>query len=265
MNDTEPYVVKEYKNIYFAFKPPYWNCVTGQDYIKLKQKNVKNLFLDFVKSLTQNSNVNDVKYDFGMSNRLDYETSGIVIIAKNIDSYKKYRKQINDHKNTTKIYVALVNGEIKTTYGIISIGLSKNEKIHKTYPDENGKFSFTEYVKINTYIKDDEIYTLLLIKIKTGRTHQIRVHLKYLNHNVVCDKTYNPNNKSCKISSRLFLHALYYKIENDIDCYVKIPKDLDDALNSLTLLHKYINKNNAFDILKTNCLTDEVVSDLQEK
>lgn len=103
-------------------------------------------------------------------------------------------------------------------------------------------------------------YSLLLVKIKTGRTHQIRVHLKSIGHIIYCDKKYN-NNKSilfdeCKLSKRLFLHAYYYKIDKDIDSYVKIPVELDDTLNKMELVDKYVEAKNAFDILFTNVLTN---------
>ena len=192
------------------------------------------------------------------------------MVAKNKSSYQKYRQSINDHIKTTKIYVALVDDDTKHEFGVISLNLFYNKHNRKTIVDENkGKFAYTEYIKLQTYKYNNKIYSLLLIKIKTGRTHQIRVHFDSIGHNVFCDKKYqlNKNNlkKECDISHRLFLHALYYKIENDIEGYVKIPIDLDKALNKMTLVKKYIDKDNAFDILYSNVLTNNIIETLHHK
>ena len=198
---------------------------------------------------------------------MDYETSGIIIVAKNLPSYIKYRKNINNHITTTKIYIALVDGDNEHEFGIITSKLLYSTLNRKnSINNKDGKISYTEYIKLNTHKYKEKIYSLLLVKINTGRTHQIRVHFDSIGHNVFCDKKYQKNNdlltEECNLSKRLFLHAMYYKIENDIDGYVKIPEDLDNILNKMTLIKKYISTNNAFDILYSNILTKNILKNL---
>jgi 23S rRNA-/tRNA-specific pseudouridylate synthase len=76
-----PHIIKEYKNVYFVYKPPYWNCVTGDDYTKLK--NDKNIILNWIKdNLKISDDVNNLDDGYGLLNRLDAETSGIIMVAK---------------------------------------------------------------------------------------------------------------------------------------------------------------------------------------
>ena len=136
--------------------------------------------------------------------------------------------------------------------------------------DENkGKFAYTEYIKLQSLEYKKKIYTLLLVKIKTGRTHQIRVHLKSIGHEVVCDKKYEHNkiklNEQCELSSRLFLHSQYYKIEDDVDGFIKIPIDLDNTLNKMKLVKQFTNYNNALEILKSNVITDNFINENEKK
>jgi 23S rRNA-/tRNA-specific pseudouridylate synthase len=137
-----------------------------------------------------------------------------------------------------------------------------------TVNSEKGKFSYTEYVKLNTYTYNNKIYSLLLVKIKTGRTHQIRVHLFSIGHNIFCDKKYQKNKeilgKECELSNRLFLHAMFYKIEQDTFGYVKIPEDLSMTLDKMKIKKRYIETDNAFDLLYSNTLTNNLLNKLKK-
>jgi 23S rRNA pseudouridine1911/1915/1917 synthase len=260
----DPQIVKEFSDVYFIMKPAGWNCVTDEGYTALVNNSKNKLILTWIKdNLKKDDEVNKLEYGYGLLNRLDIETSGIIMVSKNLKSYLKYRKDINDHIKTTKIYLALVEGFVEHEFGVIELPLYYNTQSRvTTVSKEKGKFSYTEYIKLQTLInkKTGNTYTLLLVKIKTGRTHQIRVHLKSIGHKIICDKKYENDkaklNEQCKISKRLFLHAHYYKIENDVDGYAKIPKDLDDALNSLQIAEKNTEYQNAFDILKSNVITN---------
>lgn len=267
----EPQIIKEYENVYFIYKPPYWNCSTPnsgvniEDFIKKYDGN--NLVLKWIKNniklpqdLIKKSNA------YGLLNRLDYETSGIIMVAKKYDYYLRYRKNINDHEKTLKIYITVVKGNIEHQFGIIALPLYKNEKTNKiTVNETKGKFSYTEYIKINTYMYDNNIYTLLVVKIKTGRTHQIRVHMKSIGHIIMCDKIYETDksilSSLCDISTRLFLHAVYYKLENDIEGVSALPKDLENALKKMKIVHKYMTLSNSITILKSNTITDKFIQD----
>lgn len=266
----KPKIITEYKNVYFIYKPPFWNCVTGNDYLSVKKYNKNNLILDWIKNnLKIDDEINYLEFGYGLLNRLDMETSGIIMVAKNLNAYNKYRKNINEHTKTTKIYITLVEGETEHEFGVISSNLFYDKSKRTTYVDrKNGKFSYTEYVKLKTLTYKNKTYSLLLVKIKTGRTHQIRVHLYSIGHNIFCDKKYqNDNGKlktECEISKRLFLHAMYYKIENDVDGYVKIPEDLSKTIDKMKTKKTYIIASNAFDLLNSNILTNNLLKSLNK-
>lgn len=266
---TEPHIIKEYKDVYFIFKPPFWNCVTGHDYEKIK--NHKNLILNWIKkNIKINDELNNQEKSFGLLNRLDIETSGIIMVAKDMTSYEKYRNNINNHILTTKIYIALVEGDTEHEFGVISTNLLYDRKLRRTsINSKHGKFSYTEYVKIKTLSFNEKTYSLLMVKIKTGRTHQIRVHLSSIGHKIFCDKKYQENKKilenECNLSKRLFLHAMYYKIEKDTFGFVKIPEDLSNTLDKMKTTENFISTDNAFDLLYSNSLTNNILDKLQKK
>jgi RluA family pseudouridine synthase len=131
--------------------------------------------------------------------RLDRETSGILIFAKNIQAKLYLQQQWED---TRKKYLALVHGQCRKASEIISTYLAEN-KAHFVYSTSNrtlGRFSRTAY-KVLKQTKD---FTLLEVDLMTGRKHQIRVHLADIGHPVVGDTKYGKENKGYK---RLALHA----------------------------------------------------------
>lgn len=270
MTTKDPLIIKEYDDIYFIYKPPYWSCDTPNPGIKLssfmKRISNDNTILKWIKNnLTLSKDIlNCENCGYGLLNRLDYETSGIIMVAKNKEKYNLYRKNINDHKTTTKIYITLVNGIITHKFGIISLPLYSNKKINRTVVDEeHGKHAYTEYINLKTLSYKNKNYSLLAVKIKTGRTHQIRVHFKSIGHIIFCDKKYGDEkklvNEECKLSNRLFLHATYYSLDSQKDGSFTLPTDLNDALNEMTVKKEYMNISNAIDILKSNCITNKFV------
>lgn len=140
--------------------------------------------------------------DYGLLvHRLDRDTSGVVILAKNPETQKMLRKQFQDRK-THKTYYAIVEGRPKLDAALIDLPIARNLKRPTTFQvDQNGKESQT-YYKV---LKSNGEYSLLELKPKTGRTHQLRVHLKYLGHPILGDVVYG--NAGAKNSTRLFLHA----------------------------------------------------------
>lgn len=130
--------------------------------------------------------------------RLDRDTSGIVIMAKNQDTQKFLKRQFQDRK-VHKTYYAIVEGRPKLDEAMIDLPIARDLKRPTTFRiDANGKPSET-YYKV---IKTNDNYSLLELRPKTGRTHQLRVHLKYLGHPILGDTVYG-NEKS----DRLYLHA----------------------------------------------------------
>lgn len=118
--------------------------------------------------------------------RLDRDTSGVVILAKNPETQKMLRKQFQDRK-THKTYYAVVEGHPKQPEALIDLPIIRNYKHPTTFMvDASGKPSQT-YYKV---IKQNDDFSMLELKPKTGRTHQLRVHLQYLGTPILGDKVY---------------------------------------------------------------------------
>ncbi len=154
---------------------------------------------------------------YGIIHRLDKDTSGILLVAKNDKALDFFQKQFKD-KKVIKKYLALVIGSLKTEKGIIEtlIGRSpKDRRKQKVYlphePKSKGKREAITKYRILEKFKN---YTLVEVNPKTGRKHQIRCHLSYLSHPIAGDKMYNFKNQPYPEGlSRQFLHANYIKIQ----------------------------------------------------
>lgn len=150
--------------------------------------------------------------------RLDKETSGVMLIAKNKKVHEFLKRQFQE-RTIKKTYLAIVSGSVKNDHGIINkpIGRSPRDfRRHLAGRGARGKLreAITEYKVLRRFKASICPFTYLEIKPKTGRTHQIRVHLKFLNHPVVCDSLYNPNGLCPKGISRLALHAKSIEFKN---------------------------------------------------
>ena len=132
--------------------------------------------------------------------RLDRDTSGVIIVAKNFATKSKLQKQFQQHK-THKTYYAVVEGIPKQPHAIINIPLARNLKKPTTFmPDANGREAITEY----KVIKQGEKTALVELKPQTGRTHQLRIHMAHIGTPILGDSVYNP--KGTK-ADRMYLHA----------------------------------------------------------
>jgi 23S rRNA pseudouridine1911/1915/1917 synthase len=147
----------------------------------------------------------------GIVHRLDKDTSGVLVLAKNKKSYE-FLKNLFQNREIKKTYVAIVSGWVKDDHGIINKPIGRSPSDFRRRLAGRGargemREAITEYKVIKRFIDAGNKFTYLEVKPKTGRTHQIRVHMKYLNHPVVCDSLYNPTG-SCPLGfSRLALHA----------------------------------------------------------
>ncbi len=122
----------------------------------------------------------------GIVHRLDKDTSGLLVVAKNNAAHLSLAEQI-EKKTAGRYYVALVCGNIKEDEGTIDAPIARSVRDRKKMAvDENGRRAVTHY-KVRERFGD---YTLVEFKLETGRTHQIRVHAKYINHPVVGDTVY---------------------------------------------------------------------------
>lgn len=151
----------------------------------------------------------------GIVHRLDRATSGIMICAKTPIALKHLQKQFHDRK-AKKTYVARIEGVLSPKKAIIDVPIERNPKQPQRFrPGKNGKSAQTEYATLKI-IEDDSIVEL---KPRTGRTHQLRVHLAYLKHPIIGDVFYEG-----KQASRMFLHAseLEITLPNRERCSFKV-------------------------------------------
>ena len=144
----------------------------------------------------------------GIVHRLDKDTSGLMVVAKNDKAHVELSRQIQT-KECKRFYLALHDGTPKEMTGVISNYLTRDNKNRLKYmvsTNNEGKYSESHYKVLTKYVG----YSLIEWELKTGRTHQIRVHSAYINHPIVGDKLYNSNPCKFKLSGQL-LHS--YKLE----------------------------------------------------
>lgn len=152
-----------------------------------------------------------VKRRPGIVHRLDKDTSGIIITAKNRDSEEYLQKQFQNHKFLVKEYICICCGIPPKKHDTITTQIirdPRNRKIFKAVTDSNeGKIAVSEYQCISTYGN----YSLMRVRIKTGRTHQIRVHMKFINCPILGDPLYGKKDKQFP-DATLMLHSRMLKI-----------------------------------------------------
>lgn len=173
----------------------------------------------------------------GIVHRLDKDVSGLIVIAKNQKMFVCLKSQFQQ-RQTLKEYLALVYGKIDRDQGVISFPLSRSKitgRISaKPIDSEQGREAITEFLVLKRLVN----YTYLKVTIKTGRTHQIRAHLKAYGHPIVGDKLYyNKNNKPAKLN-RPFLHSTRLGF-SDLkgqrqEFEAKLPAELNNFLKQLT-------------------------------
>ncbi|MBI3632229.1 MAG: RluA family pseudouridine synthase [Candidatus Vogelbacteria bacterium] len=176
----------------------------------------------------------------GIVHRLDKDTSGVLIIAKTQQAYELIKQQFQNHQ-VKKVYLAIVYGDIKKDVGIIDrpIGRSKND-FHAKATGSVARGDLKQAVTYYKVIEHFPGYTLLEIRPKTGRTHQIRAHLKSISYPIVCDSVYAKGRVCLDKLKRQALHA--YSTEfilpngKDIKVEASIPSDLSAALANLRRL-----------------------------
>lgn len=142
----------------------------------------------------------------GIVHRLDKDTSGLLIIAKNDKAHIQVSQQIKD-REVKKTYIALVRGTIVEDEATINMPIGRSTKDRKKMAvTKNGKEAVTHFKVLNRYTTNKGSYTLLEIKIDTGRTHQIRVHMAEIGHPVIGDGIYSNGKNEFGVEGQC-LHA----------------------------------------------------------
>ena len=179
----------------------------------------------------------------GIVHRLDKDTSGIIVVAKNPQSLSQLSKQLSE-KQIEKNYIALVFGDTAKSGEIKSyLGRDNNNRKKITVTNAiSGKLAVTKFLKIQKYTFNSNELSLLSITIPTGRTHQIRVQMKSIGHPIIGDQTYftkDSKNLSDIIGlKRQFLHANKIKFSHptnhkSMEIESELPADLQSIIDKL--------------------------------
>lgn len=163
----------------------------------------------------------------GIVHRIDKDTSGILVIAKNDNSHVSLGDQFKEH-SVERTYYALVEGVVKKDEGTISKSVARDKKTRiKMSVDDSGKRAVTHYEVLHRYNK----HTLVKCNLETGRTHQIRVHMAWIGHPLVGDKVYgfakqkfNTNGQMLHAKTLGFIHPStqeYIEFDSELPDYFK--------------------------------------------
>ncbi|MDD5341665.1 MAG: RluA family pseudouridine synthase [Patescibacteria group bacterium] len=171
----------------------------------------------------------------GIVHRLDKDVSGLMLVCKTQKAFEYFKKQFQERK-VKKIYTALVHNPMERMEGTIDLPLERSEKgkmLVKT-KDQGGKEAITKY----TVIKQFQNFSLLEVQIETGRTHQIRTHLNFINHPIVGDKLYQQKKVKANVElDRPFLHSTKLGFKNLDGKYLefesKLPLKLSKILKNI--------------------------------
>ena len=169
----------------------------------------------------------------GIVHRIDKDTSGIIIVAKNDKAHLNISEQIKEHK-TTKTYLALVRGRVKENEATIDMPIGRSKKDRKKMAvDKDGKKAVTHFKVLKRYSD----CTLLEVVIETGRTHQIRVHLSEIGYPIIGDYTYSNGKNRFDVEGQM-LHAYKIKFKHpttneEVEYTAELPKYFKDILEKL--------------------------------
>lgn len=169
----------------------------------------------------------------GIVHRLDKDTSGAIIIAKNDKTHINLSEQIKN-REVKKTYIALVRGDVKEKEATIKMPIARSKTVRtKMAVDKNGKEAITHFKVLKKYGK----YTLLEVKIETGRTHQIRVHLSEIGYPVVGDYVYSNGKNPFQVEGQM-LHAARLEFKHpitgeNIKIEAKLPEYFKEVLDKL--------------------------------
>lgn len=171
----------------------------------------------------------NIPFVFRCINRLDRNTSGLTIIAKNMVSASILSAQLSDKKSAAlkREYLAIVKGSLSPTNGVITAPIARKEgsTIERIVDFKNGEAAITHY----NLVHEKNGHSLVSLNLETGRTHQIRVHMKYIGFPLIGDYIYNPD---MEVMQRQALHSYRLTFTHPIthehmDFVCPLPKDME--------------------------------------
>jgi len=171
----------------------------------------------------------------GIVHRLDKDTSGLIMAAKNDTAHLSLARQLKE-RLVTRTYLALVHGRIKERIGVVDapIGRDPGNRQRMTVVHKNAKHAVTNYRVLERFTD----YTYLEVRLETGRTHQVRVHMAYIGHPLVGDPKYGPSRPHFDLEGQ-FLHAAVLGFEHPRtgvyrEFKAPLPEELKNILATLT-------------------------------
>lgn len=170
----------------------------------------------------------------GIVHRLDKDTSGILVVAKNDDAHRFLSEQLHDRSMKRK-YWTIVHGVLPHNHGTIDAPIGRDPKNRQQFAVITGGKDSVSHFRVLDRFKD---YTLLEVSLETGRTHQIRVHLNYINYPIAGDKNYGPK-KTLKGEGQ-FLHAhtlefIHPRTKELMHFEADVPKYFQNIIDELKL------------------------------
>lgn len=171
----------------------------------------------------------------GIVHRIDKDTSGLLIVAKNDHAHRSLVEQLQN-KTMHRLYYALVHGVITHEFGTIDapIGRDPKERQNMTVTSNHSKEAKTHFKVIERFHK----FTLVECRLETGRTHQIRVHMQYIGHPVAGDPKYSYRKPYVNNGQLLHAHQLSFiqpSTKEEITVHAELPKEFDEILNKLRM------------------------------
>jgi len=233
----EPKVIFEDDSLLILDKPPGW--IVNEAATTKRTPVVQS----WVKANYQFETAESRRYRSGIVHRLDKETSGLLVIAKQEEVFSFLQKQFKQ-REVKKVYTALAHGNVEPEEETIKVPVGRlmwNRERFGVMP--GGRKAETRYLLVSRFMarKSKETFSMLELYPKTGRTHQIRIHLKYIGHPIVADEFYAGRKRARQDRTwcpRLFLHASgiefkHPKTGKRIKFTSELPEDLKNSLDNL--------------------------------
>lgn len=174
-------------------------------------------------------NIFEIPFRYGILHRLDKDTSGLLMVANDQKSFNEFSKLIGE-KQITRKYLALIEGKLKTKVVEVQAAIKRINDTSKM--EVSNDFDAKDAITVFTTIREYKSFSLVSCELKTGRTHQIRVHARYINNPVVNDPLYGYG-KATKYGQFLVANELSFFhpfLKKQINIKIDIPKEFNEYI-----------------------------------